>query len=219
MTPKDKTNVDWTERFSKWLKKGKEEADKVLDMPWDIEVEEAEEENIITATHPKIPFPIMIHVSKLFANLYMDTGLPTDTIEVEKRMRLYKKLLYMNTNLNLMKTSLVGEEQRVVLVVDLDLACLNKSEFNNAVTAITFGSQHVIDALGLTGDLSKHMLERTAKMVSEKIMEGESKDDIMEFLIHRVGMEKEYADEFMKKILETIAEMEKKEEQDLVYIQ
>ena len=211
--------MDWTEKFSGWLKGGKEEADKVLDFPWDIEVTEGEEEDVLTATHPKIPFPMVIHITKQYANLFMDTGVPTDTIDVEDRMRIYKKLLYINMNLNLMKTGLVGEEQRVVLVVDLDLASLNKKEFNDAVTALTFGSQHVIDALGLTNELSNLMLDRTAKMVSDKVGDGQSKDDILQFLIHRVGMDKEYAEEFMKKVLTALGEAEDKEEPDLVYIQ
>ena len=211
--------MEWTEKFTRWLKKGKEEATTVLDMPWDIEVKVEEDKDLITATHPKIPFPIVIHVTKEFANIYMDTGVPTDTIEVEVRMRTYKKLLYMNTNLNLMKTGLIGEEQRVVLIVDLALTSLNKTEFNEAITAISFGAHHVIEALGLTHELSNALLERTAIMVSDKVKGGESKEDILKFLMQRVGMEKEYAAEFMKKILRTIKETEKVGEPDLIYIQ
>lgn len=211
--------MEWTEKFTRWLKKGKEEASRVIDMPWDIEVKVEEEKDIITAAHPKIPFPIVIHVSEEFANIYMDTAIPTDTIEVEMRMRAYKKLLYMNTNLNLMKTGLVGEEQRVVLIVDLSLTSLNKTEFNEAITAISFGAHHVVEALGLTKELSTAMLERTAQMVSDKVKGGDSKDDILKFLIQRVGMEKVYAEEFMKKIMDTIKEKEGAKEPDLVYIQ
>jgi len=211
--------MEWTEKFTRWLKKGKEDADRVLDMPWDIEVKVEEEKEIITAAHPKIPFPIVIHVTEEFANIYMDTAIPTDTIAVEERMRTYKKLLYMNTNLNLMKTGLVGEEQRVVLIVDLALTSLNKTEFNEAITAISFGAHHVIEALGLTHELSTAMLERTAQMVSLKVKGGETKEDILKFLVQRVGMEKEYAEEFMKKIMGSIEKAEKEDDPDLVYIQ
>ncbi|MDP7265659.1 MAG: hypothetical protein QGH39_08900 [Candidatus Thermoplasmatota archaeon] len=211
--------MEWTEKFTRWLKKGKEDATKVLDMPWDIEVKVEEDKDIITAVHPKIPFPVVIHVTKEFANIYMDTGVPTDTIDVEERMRAYKKLLYINTNLNLMKTGLIGEEQRVVLIVDLSLTSLNKTEFNEAITAISFGAHHVVEALGLTKELSNALLKRTAIMVSDKVKGGETKEDIMKFLIQRVGMKKEYAVEFMKKVMSTIEAAEKAGEPDLIYIQ
>ena len=192
----------------------------MLDIPWDVvRSEEEDEHEVITATHPKIPIPIGIHVTKQFAHITMETGVPTDAMTVEDRMRLYKKLLHMNTNLVLMKTGLVGEEHKVVISVDLDLASLNKSEFNDALTALIFGAPGVIDALGFTDELSEMMITKVAEMVAEKIMGGEDEKAIMEFLIHRVGMEGIAAKEFMKSVLESIGKHEKADELDLVYIQ
>ena len=199
--------MEWTEKFTKWLSIGKEDADRLLDMPWDITVKEGSKEDIITATHPKIPLPLKIYVSKYFANLYMDPDVPTDAMTVEERMRAYKKLLYMNADLNLMKTSLVGEEQRVVLMVDLDLVCLNKSEFNDALAALSLGVRRVIDAFDLEAELSKQMFDRAVEMVCEKIKEHESKENIIDFLIHRVGMDEEYTEDFMKNIMSAMEEV------------
>lgn len=203
--------MEWTDKFMKWLKDGKEDGEKLLDMPWDISVKEGSKENIITATHPKIPLPLKIYVSKYFANLYMDPGVPTDTMSVEERMRAYKKLLYMNADLNLMKTSLVGVEQRVVLMVDLDLVCLNKSEFNDALAALSLGVRRVIDAFDLEEELSVQMFDRAVEMVCEKIKSKESKEDIVDFLVDRVGMNEEYTDEFMKNVMEAMKEFDTKE--------
>ncbi len=198
--------MEWTQKFTKWLSVGEEDADKLLDIPWDITVKEGSKEDIITATHPKIPLPLKIYVSKYFANLYMDPNVPTDAMTVEERMRAYKKLLYMNADLNLMKTSLVGEEQRVVLMVDLDLVCLNKNEFNDALAALSLGVRRVIDSFGLEAELSRQMFDRAVEMVCEKVKEQESKEDIIDFLIHRVGMNEEYADDFIKNIMDAMKE-------------
>jgi len=200
--------MEWTDKFIKWLKKGKEDAERLLDIPWDISVKQGPKENVITATHPKIPLPLKIYVSKYFANLYMDPGVPTDTMSVEERMRAYKKLLYMNADLNLMKTSLVGVEQRVVLMVDLDLVCLNRSEFNDALAALSLGVRRVIDAFGLEEELSIQMFDRAVEMVCEKIKSKESKADIVDFLVARVGMNEEYTEEFMKNVMDAIKECE-----------
>ena len=201
--------MEWTEKFTKWLKEGKEDAEKILGIPWDIQVKEGSKEDIITATHPKIPLPLKIYVSRYFANLYMDPGVPTDLMSVEERMRAYKKLLYMNADLNLMKTSLVGEEQRVVLMVDLDLVCLNKSEFNDALAALSLGVRRVIDAFDLEEELSQQMFDRAVEMVCEKIKAEESKENIIDFLVDRVGMNEEYTDEFMKNIYGAMEEFDK----------
>ena len=201
--------MEWTEKFTKWLMEGKEDAEKILGIPWDIQVKEGTKEDIITATHPKIPLPLKIYVSRYFANLYMDPGVPTDTMTVEERMRAYKKLLYMNADLNLMKTSLVGEEQRVVLMVDLDLVCLNKSEFNDALAALSLGVRRVIDSFDLEEELSQQMFDRAVEMVCEKIKAQESKENIIDFLVDRVGMNQEYTDEFMKNIYVAMEEFDK----------
>lgn len=191
----------------------------MLDIPWDIELSHEESHDTITATHPKIPIPINIHVTPQFAHITMDSGIPTDAMDVEDRMRLYKKLLHMNTSLVLMKTGLMGEEHRVVIAVDLDLASLNKSEFNDALTALIFGAPGVIDALGVTDELGERMISKVAEMVAEMISGGESEKKVLNYLIHRVGMEDEVAKEFMKTLLESIERSNKPEELDLVYIQ
>ena len=189
------------ERIAMWLEEGEEDAEKLLDMPWDVVVKRDDEEDMISATHPKIPFPIMLYVSKHFVQLYMDPGIATDTMDVAERMRTYRKLLHINTDYNLMKIGLVGEEHRIVVEVDLDVETLDKQTFNAALTVLIFGTTHVVKSLGLTEELTKLMFERTAEMVYEMLKEGASKDDIKEFLELRVGMDKKDAVTLLENML------------------
>ncbi len=201
--------MKWTEQFTKWFEAGKEESETLLDIPWDTDVKVQDEEHeLIIATHPKIPFNIEVYVTKHFASLYIDPGIPTDAMDLAERMRIYKKLLHINTDLNLMKAGLVGNEDRVVIAVDLDLASLNKKEFNDALTSLIIGGERMVETMGLTKELSEYMMERHAQMVITKLQEGESKEEVMDFLVHRVGLETEYAEEFMNRVAEIMQQAE-----------
>ncbi len=200
--------MEWTEKFVSWFKQGQEQNEALLDIPWDVEQGEREGIDVIVATHPKVPFSVEVYVQPNFASIYVDPGIATDALNVADRMSLYKKLLHINANLNMMKTSLVGDDDRVVLAADLDLASLSKEEFNNALTYILIGVDRVIGALNIGDEVSQFMVERYMAMVYGKLKEGESKEDIINFLVNRVGLPAEEAEEFFGKMEELISEMD-----------
>jgi hypothetical protein len=182
-----------------------------------VSVSSTEKGDLITATHPKMPFALHVHVSPHFATLYIDMGVPTDAMSVEDRMRLYRKLLHMNTSVNMVKTGLVDEEHRVVLLVDLDLESLNKAEFNDALTVLILATQGMIDTLGIADEVSEFMTERIAFLAARQMVEGKSDEEIRNFLVHRVGLDPEFADQFLREIREALRAEEERPES--VYIQ
>ena len=186
----------WTEKFSTWLKEGKEDAPNLLDYPWDVDVKEVEgqpDKTLIISSHPKIPFNVEIVVGKHFANLVINPVIPTDAMDATERMRIYKKLLHLNTELNLMKAGLVGHDDNPVIQVDLDLESLNKHEFNDALTLLVVGAHNMIKILGLTEEMEQFMLNRFKVMVAMMLQAGESKENIMDFLTQRGGLDKDSA--------------------------
>jgi hypothetical protein len=205
--------MDWTEKITKWLEEGKDGSDNLLDYPWDIDVKELEDQSdrtMITASHPKIPFNAEIIIGKHFANLVINPIIPTDAMDATERMRLYKSLLHLNTELNLMKAGLVGYDDNPVIQVDLDLESLNKHEFNDALTLLVVGAHNMIKILGLTNEMEQFMLNRFKVIVAMKIQAGENEDSILDFLTNRGGLDKESA----KSIVDlTIKEMQPAEEE------
>ncbi|MBN1539097.1 MAG: hypothetical protein JW939_03050 [Candidatus Thermoplasmatota archaeon] len=198
--------MSWIETISDWLKQGSDGADTLLDYPWDIEtrpIDDMSERTLISASHPKIPFNVEIVVGKHFANLVINPIIPTDAQEPTERMRIYKKLLHLNTELNLMKAGLVGYDDNPVIQVDLDLESLNKQEFNNALTLLVVGAHNMITILGLTDEMEQFILNRFRAIVAAKLQEGETKDSILDFLINRGGLDRESA--------KTVVEMTAKE--------
>lgn len=208
--------MEWTEAISGWLREGEEGAQNILEYPWDVEVTQVEglpERELITATHPKIPLNIEVVVSRHFTNLVINPMIPTDAISVEERMRLYKSLLHLNSDLNLMKAGLVGQNDNPVIQVDLDLESISMKEFNDALTLLLIGAQNLITILGLEQKIQDFMIERFKQFVVVKMAGGESKEDILDFLMNRGGLEEETASLLFDQVAALIeANGEKKEE-------
>ena len=199
-------NEKWTAKVKKWLEEGHDNAEEILGVPWDVTLAETEKYDYIRASLPSIPFGIDIHVGEEFIALYLDMKYPTDVLEVKEKMRLYKKLLVMNINFNTMKTTLSGDEDSVVICVDLDLASLNKLEFNNALTSLVLGSTQVIKILELGDEIYKYMMARTMHAISEMHKGGKSKGAIKDYLLNRVGVDEDMASAMLKELPDAVAE-------------
>jgi hypothetical protein len=199
--------MQWTEVIATWLKEGEDGAENLLEYPWDVTVNKLEgtiEREVIIAQHPKIPFNIEVVISKHFTNLVINPLIPTDAMDAEERMRLYKKLLHLNTDLNLMKAGLVGYDDQPVIQVDLDLESISKHEFNDALTLLIVGAQNLIILLGLQEKVQELMLERFKQMVALHLASGSSEDDIMDFLTNRGGLETEVAKQIYEQVMKMV---------------
>jgi hypothetical protein len=211
--------MEWTEKFKQWLEEGEEGAEKILQYPWDVEVKEIEGDtpkDLIIASHPKIPFNVEVVVGKHFANLVINPIIPTDAMDATERMRIYKKLLHLNTDLNLMKAGLIGYDDNPVIQVDLDLESLNELEFNDALTLVIVGAHNMIKILGLAEEMQEFMLQRFKAIVAQKVEDGENTDSILDFLINRGGLDQGSAqaivDLTIKEMAHTVEEPKKKDE-------
>jgi hypothetical protein len=220
LTLTDPMQMEWTEKFKQWLEQGEEGAEKLLEYPWDVEVKQIEGDtpkDLIIASHPKIPFNIEVVVGTHFANLVINPVIPTDAMDSTERMRIYKKLLHLNTDLNLMKAGLIGYDDNPVIQVDLDLESLNEDEFNDALTLVIVGAHNMIKILGLADEMQEFMLQRYKALVAQKVQDGETKDKIMDFLVNRGGLDKGSAqtivDLTMKEMTKAVEEPENKDDE------
>ena len=209
--------MQWTEVISTWLKEGDDSAENLLDYPWDVTINQLEggiEREVIVASHPKIPFNIEVVVSKHFTNLVINPLIPTDALDAEERMRLYKKLLHLNSDLNLMKAGLVGYDDQPVIQVDLDLGAISKTEFNDALTLLILGTQNLIILLGLEEKIQEFMFQRFKQMVALKLASGEKEEEIIDFLTSRGGLEIEVAKEIFNQVMKLVDENGKNTEEE-----
>lgn len=197
---------DWVKKIETWLEEGRDSSRDLVGLPWEVKEEKMGDTTIIVAQHPKVAFPIFVKIGGGFISLFIDLGIETDAMDVKERMKIYKTLLKINGQLNLFKAALGGEEENVISMVDLDMTSLSKEEFNDALTALLIGSHTVITALGYSEEFQKALMERLLGMISERLGRGESMEEIKDFLMKRVGMGEEEANELLEGIEETLEE-------------
>ena len=209
--------LTWVEVITKWLKEGEDRSEILIDLPWDIEMEKNNGTTLLRSTHPSIPFAITVSISKEFAKLGIVTDIESDFIPQQDRLKMYKILLVMNGESNLMKIGLTGVESRVIIIVDLDLASLNKEEFNDALSAMIMGAYGVYTNLGLSEKLNQTAIKRIALMAYQKLEEIKDPNSVIKYLSDRVGLQKDQAKEIVDNLIKMREESRGKEE-DLTYI-
>jgi len=192
--------MNWTKEFIDWLKQGDEDANTYLDIPWDVNTAKDGHLDVIEAYHPKMPFSIRITMSKHYASMSIDMAYPTANLDLGYRLEIYSKLLEMNAMFNLIKACVKEEDKGIILMVDLDLECVNRIEFNDALTLLIVGCHYVVEMLGIEERVSNYMREQTTIITNNKIASGESREQIMDYLLHRVGLDEVFAGEFLSSL-------------------
>ena len=189
-----------------WLEEGYDGAKDIVDLPWNVT---KYAEGVYLAEYPKIPFVLNVAITEEFVRLIVPLGVETVAMELPERLKVYHALLVLNERLNLIKFTISGMNEEIMLRVDLDRKTLGKGEFNDALTALLIGLNQVIAALGLEENFARAVFERIALMVMDRIEKGAKKEEILKFLIVKVGMDPRDAKEFLKRIIE---QMQSKEE-------
>lgn len=204
----------WGPIISKWLREGSDDSEDLVDLPWN--VEEREEEGIyyIMAEHPKVPFPLLIVVNGHFVHIFLDTAFDTDSFELAKRLKIYKSLLHLNNETNMMKFTLLGDGETITIRLDLDLVSFNKQVFDDALTALLTGLYMMVDRLELRSEFQELVFDRIIKMVMERIEKGLSREEVKGFLVKRVGINEDDAEKMVEEIFKEI----RKERRKLRYI-
>ena len=183
----------------KWLEEGYDNARDIVDLPWKVT---KKAEGVYLAEYPKIPFVLNVVIDEGFVHLIVPLGVETVALELPERLKVYHTLLMLNNRLNLIKFCITGMNEEITLRVDLDRKTLGKGEFNDALTSLLIGLNQVITALGLEEDFSRAVFERIAMMVLERLEKGAKKEEILKFLVTKVGMDPKDAEEFLKRIIE-----------------
>lgn len=196
-----------------WLRSGRDDAKDIVDLPWN--VREIEPHKYL-AEHPKMPFQLLLIFTGDFIRLLVPFGLETISLETADRMKVYRILLKLNDQINLMKFVLSDINDNVYLRVDLDKKTLGKEEFNDALTALLLGMLTGVSALGLEEKFQQELFDRIVGMVLERLQGGASRSELEEFLVRKVGMSKTDAENLLSQILAAISS-EKESSGDIAY--
>ena len=194
------------ENVLEWLKAGSDDATDIVDLPWSIK---EIKENYYVAEHPKMPFLLNVVFSDNFVYLIISTGIETASLESQERLKMYRILLLLNEKINLLKFTLSGMNEEIVIRVDLDRKSLGKGEFNDALTALLIGLNEMVSALNIEKEFQEAVFERIALMVLDRLSKGASNEDILLFLVKKVGLSREDAKALLDEILKSQKRPEK----------
>ena len=188
------------DEIKKWLTSGSDSKEDVLDMVWSLK----ENNNLIIAEHPKIPFILYIFIDEKFVRLMANTEVDTALLDPTERLDIYRKLLILNDRVNLVKYVISGTDEEIVLKADLDQGTFSKDEFKEAIEGIITSLYLMIKELNLEEEFNKMVNDRIVSMIQEKIKEGATESDLLLFLTKKVGLDKDSA----RKILDEIVKKE-----------
>ncbi|MGC9138151.1 MAG: DNA-binding protein [Thermoplasmata archaeon] len=188
--------VDIKKEIEGWLTSGTDTKEDVLDLVWTIK----EEDNLIIAEHPKIPFVLYIRIGDRFVRLIVSTGMDTALLDPQQRLDIYRKLLILNDRIDLVKFVISGVDEEIILKVDLDKSTLVKDEFRDAITGIVASLYMMVKEFQLEEEFNRRVTERIISMVQEKMNEGATTADLLAFLTKKVGLDNNTAQRIIDEI-------------------
>jgi len=191
-------------KLLKWLREGSDTAKNPVDWPWDVEIVESSKEiEIAKAFHPKamLTLEVVADYGNGLIRLVLDPLYPTKFLDNDERLRLYYYLLKLNVEAGLVKSALLGDDDGVVFVADLDPRNLGKDEFNDTIEQLYLTTASFIKEVGWEDEVSELFMESVASIIADKVRKGASKAEIVEYLTKKVGMSREDAERLASELL------------------
>ena len=187
-----------------WLEEGRDEAEDLVDLRWEVLEEKRGEDGGLAsfrATHPALPVNLLVlHVpigeGPGAVRLVVETGLDTVDLEPGEKLRLYRSLLRLS-RMPLAKYYLYGEEHEIGIAVDLDLRSLSREEFNDALATLALAYLYLRDlSPSLRERMRREEVRVLAKLVANYVEKGRSREEIVE-LFTRSGLSRKEAEKIV----------------------
>ncbi len=186
--------------IEKWLKKGDDNAKRIIDLPWNVNRTEDENGINLTASYPRFPFTLIFRIDNYNTVIVLDMQFPTDSLDVQERLNIYRKLLLLNSEIPYSKFSLVGDELDVVIVSEIETTKVDHDMLSDRMEAILNSAYRMAQVLNLEEELQQIMLENIIATIKDKIEKGAKKDDIMEYLVTKLKIPSDTANKIIDEV-------------------
>lgn len=186
-----------------WLSGGDEKAGNLVDVPWKIQ----QFQKYAILENDKVPFSVYLIFENDIMRIFLKTGIETAVLENQDRLSIYRTLLLLNRQLDLVKFMLDGMNEEVVSRVDLELDALSKNELNVGLSTLLSSLYLMVKALKLEDEFQAGVVERMVLMVKDMLKQGKSTDEIKEYLTEKMGLT---ADQAQSVIDQIVGSQEKK---------
>ncbi len=180
-----------------WLAGGDETSTNLVDIPWKVR----DLDKFLVLESDKVPFSLFLSFEEKTVKIFFQTGIETAVLENQPRLAIYRTLLLLNRQIDLVKFMLDGMNEEVVSRVDLELEGLTKAELNEGLNTLLSSIYLMIRALKLEEQFQAEVTQRMVMMVQDMINQGKSRDDIENYLVAKVGLNKEDAEILLNKLI------------------
>ena len=181
----------------KWLEGKDDLTGNLVDIPWKIQ----DLGKYLVLENEKIPFSIYLAFEDTVLRIFLRTGIETAVIDIQERLGIYRTLLLLNRQLDLVKFMLDGMNEEVISRVDLEMVSMNKEELNVGLNTLLSSLYLMVRALKLEKEFQEKVSERMMLMIQEMINQGKSREDIKTFLVTRIGMSKDDSEKIINQLL------------------
>ncbi|MCL4330730.1 MAG: hypothetical protein M1304_00475 [Candidatus Thermoplasmatota archaeon] len=180
-----------------WLAGGDETSTNLVDIPWKVR----DLDKFLVLESDKVPFSLFLSFEEKTVKIFFRTGIETAVLENQPRLAIYRTLLLLNRQIDLVKFMLDGMNEEVVSRVDLELEGLTKAELNEGLNTLLSSIYLMIRALKLEEQFQAEVTQRMVMMVQDMINQGKSRDDIENYLVAKVGLSKEDAEILLNRLI------------------
>ena len=185
------------EEVLSWLGGKDETSGNLVDIPWEIR----KFANYLILENEKIPFSLYLVFDGGIMRVFLKTGVETAVMESESRLGIYRVLLILNRQLDLVKFMLDGIHEEVISRVDLELDALSKNELNEGINMLLSSIYLMVKTLKLEEQFQMRITERMLLMVQDMIKSGKTKADIEKFLVEKIGLSQNESESILTQLL------------------
>lgn len=180
-----------------WLTAEKTGAKRLIDLKWEVK----QVGNLCTVRNDNVPFTILLLFTENTVRTFVDTGIETATLRSAPRLSIYRTLLILNRQVELVKFMLDGINENIFARVDLELLHLTRSEFDDGLNTLLSALYLMVKALKLEEQFNKQIIDRMVATILDLNREGKSRKDIVNFLVERIGFTEKDAEKMVDEIL------------------
>lgn len=170
----------------------------LIDLEWSVK----RTGNIFIIQNEKVPFTILLVFGEKTMNLIVDTGIETAVLENQKRLTLYRSLLILNRQVELVKFMLDGMNENVFARVDIELEGVTRNIMDESLNTLLSALYLMVRALNLEDEFNKMVVDRMVDTINTMSSEGKSRDDIVKYLVEHVGFPQKDAERVVDEILQ-----------------
>lgn len=184
-------------KVKRWLETKIENSKLALDNKWKVEVA-PDNERLMEIDTPKMPFKLIINVTKKVTYTALITDIKLKNIPPDKRGPVFKELLVQNKAMEFSKFYLTDDDETLCLRTDLYTRYMSKKEFNHSLESVILGGRWLIAQLGQSEDENRKIKEMTS-LGSAELLKGALKEDVVAKMV-KTGFPQEKARALVNKI-------------------